>query len=71
MFTVKSPNLYRKITVMDFEIARMITFNVEEINGDEMEDDLKEFMCGQLEKVNTGYWDYTGSYTKGNRFFNE
>lgn len=60
MFTVKSPTNGRKITVMDFQKARMITFLVEEITGDEMEEDLKEFMRSKLHKVNTGYWDYTG-----------
>jgi hypothetical protein len=42
MFTVMSTtNPNRKVTVMDFEMARMITFNVEEINGDELEENLK------------------------------
>ncbi|WP_269446798.1 hypothetical protein [Fictibacillus phosphorivorans] len=42
----------------------MITFTVDEIEGDEMEDDLKEFMRDQLEKVESGYWDYTGAHNK-------
>jgi hypothetical protein len=63
MFTVKSPtNLYRKVTVMDFKRARQITFTTDEIEGDEMEDDLKEYMRDQLEKVKTGYWDYKSSH---------
>lgn len=45
MFTVKSPtNLYRKVTVMDFKRARQIKFTIDEVEGDEMEDDLKEYM---------------------------
>jgi hypothetical protein len=60
MFTVKGKTESRKVTVMDFKKARAITFFVVEIEGDEMEDDLKEYLRGQLEKLNTGYWDYTG-----------
>jgi hypothetical protein len=61
MFAVKSPTQGRKVTVMDFKEARMITFTVDEIDGDEMEDDLKEYMRGQLEKLGSGYWDYSGT----------
>lgn len=72
MFAVKSPaNSNRKISVMDFKMGRIISFTVNEIDSDEMEDDLKEYMRGQLEKVNTGYWDYTGKHTKGHMGFNE
>jgi hypothetical protein len=72
MFTVKSPtNSNRKISVMDFKMGRVISFTVDEIDGDEMEDDLKEYMRSQLEKVETGYWDYTGKHTKGHKGFNE
>jgi hypothetical protein len=60
MFTVKGKTESRKVTVMDLKKARTITFTVDEIEGEEMEDDLKEYMSGQLEKVNSGYWDYTG-----------
>jgi hypothetical protein len=60
MFAVK--NHGRKITVMDFKKARMISFTEDEIEGDEMEDDLKEFMKQNIEKVNTGYWDYSGKH---------
>jgi hypothetical protein len=62
MFTVKGKTESRKVTIMDFKKARTITFFVEEIEGDEMEDDLKEYMRVQLEKVNTGYWDYSGKH---------
>jgi hypothetical protein len=64
MFTVKGKTENRKVTVMDFRKARIITFTVNEIDGDEMEDDLKEYMQGQQEKVNSGYWDYTGTHKK-------
>jgi hypothetical protein len=64
MFTVKGKTESRKVTVMDFKKGRQITFTVDEIEEDEMEDDLKEFMQGQLEKVNSGYWDYTGTHKK-------
>jgi hypothetical protein len=60
MFAVKNPTLGRKVTVMDFQKARTITFTVNEINGDEMEEDLKVFMRDKLEKLNSGYWDYSG-----------
>ncbi|MGD6964542.1 hypothetical protein ACQCVB_20275 [Fictibacillus phosphorivorans] len=72
MFTVKSPtSSNRKVTVMDFKMARQITFTIDEIEGDEMEDDLKEYMRGQLKKLETGYWDYTGKNTKGHKALNE
>ena len=62
MFTVKGKTESRKVSVMDFKKGRMITFFVEEIEGDEMEGDLKEYMRGQLEKVESGYWDYTNKH---------
>jgi hypothetical protein len=72
MFTVKSPtSSNRKVTVMDFKRGRQITFTVDEIEDNEMEDDLKEFMRSQLKKVETGYWDYTGKHTKGHKALNE
>lgn len=72
MFTVKHPtSVTRKITVMDFKKGRTITFAQDEIYGDEMEDDLKDYMRNQLAKVETGYWDYTGKHTKGHKGFNE
>ncbi|WP_416729188.1 hypothetical protein [Fictibacillus sp. JL2B1089] len=52
---------------MDFRLGRTITFAQDEIHGDEMEDDLKDFMRDQLAKVETGYWDYTGKHTKGHK----
>ena len=58
-------------TIMDFKKARQITFTVDEIEGIEMEDDLKEFMREQLEKVETGYWDYTGKHTKSHKSLTE
>lgn len=64
MFTVKGKTESRKVTVMDFKKARTITFTVDEIEGEEMEDDLKEYMSRQLEKVNSGYWDYSGKHKK-------
>jgi malate synthase len=36
-----------------------------------MEDDLKEYMRDQLKKIETGYWDYTCSHTKGHRSLNQ
>jgi hypothetical protein len=60
MFAVKNPTQGRKVIVMDFQKARTITFTVNEINGDEMEEDLKVFMRDKLEKLNSGYWDYSG-----------
>lgn len=60
MFAVKSPTLGRKVTVMDFKKARTITFTVNEINRNEMEEDLKGFMAENLEKLSSGYCDYSG-----------
>ncbi|MBH0174700.1 hypothetical protein IHV09_14120 [Fictibacillus sp. 23RED33] len=64
MFSVKGNTTSRKVSVMDFKKARVITFFVEEINGEEMEEDLKDFMKLNIEKLNTGYWDYTGTHKK-------
>jgi hypothetical protein len=66
MFTVKNHG-DRKITVMDFKKARMITFTLSEIEGNEMEDDLKEFTYTMLEKINTGYYDYTGKHDQNKK----
>jgi hypothetical protein len=54
----------RKVTVMDFKMARMITFTINEIP--ELDNDLQEFMQQHLKKLESGYWDYTGKYRKGN-----
>jgi hypothetical protein len=54
--------LYRKVTVMAFKRAMQITFTIDEVEGDEMEDDLKEYMRDQLEKIATEYWDYKSSH---------
>jgi hypothetical protein len=64
MFTVKNPTEERKVSVMDFHKGRIMTFHLSEIEGDEMEDDLKEFMAKNIDKVQTGYWDYTGQHKK-------
>lgn len=61
MFTVKSMG-DRKATVMDFKKARMITFTLSELEGNEIEDDLKEYIYEMLEKINTGYYDYSGKH---------
>ncbi|MFD1357352.1 hypothetical protein ACFQ4X_05515 [Fictibacillus halophilus] len=62
MFTRKSPTEGRKVSVMDFVLGRIITFEVSEIYGDEMEQDLKDYINTQTKKINTGYWDYTGKH---------
>jgi hypothetical protein len=54
----------RKVTVMDFKMARMVTFTLDEIP--ELENDLQEFMQQHLKKLESGYWDYTGKHKKGN-----
>jgi hypothetical protein len=65
LFAVKSPTSQnRKITVMDFKKTRQITFTIDEIEDDEMEEDLKEFMLKNIVKVNSGYWDYSGKHKK-------
>jgi hypothetical protein len=54
----------RKVTVMDFKMARMITFTLDETH--ELENDLQEFTQQHLQKIESGYWDYTGKHKKGN-----
>jgi hypothetical protein len=53
----------RKVTVMDFKMARIVTFTINEMH--ELEDDLQEFMQQHLKKLGSGYWDYTGKHKKG------
>ncbi|WP_416731381.1 hypothetical protein [Fictibacillus sp. JL2B1089] len=65
LFAVKSnTSSNRKVTVMDLKLGRQITFTVDEIEGLEMEEDLKVFMRKNLEKLDSGYWDYTGTHKK-------
>ena len=65
LFAVKSnTNSNRKVTIMDLKLGRQITFTVDEIEGEEMEEDLKLFMKKNLDKLNSGYWDYTESHKK-------
>jgi hypothetical protein len=50
----------RKLVCMDLKLGRILHFYQEELEGNEIEDDLKEFISDNLNRLNEGYWDYTG-----------
>jgi hypothetical protein len=63
MFAVK--NHGRKITVMDFHKARMITLEIpDELSSEEVDDELKDVLLMNMDKINSGYYDYTGQNKK-------
>jgi hypothetical protein len=64
MFAVKNHGL-RKITVMDFHKARMITLELpKELHSEEIDDEVREVITKNLDKINSGYFDYTGTHNK-------
>jgi hypothetical protein len=67
MFVAKNIHGERKITVMDFKGARMITFLLEELNGDDMDQELKDFTLKHLDKIAQGYFDYTAKHTNAHK----
>jgi hypothetical protein len=50
----------RKLVCIDMKFGRIISFHQDEINGEEIEDGLRDFVMSNLERLNTGYWDYSG-----------
>ncbi len=66
LFAVKSGS-NRKLTVMDLKMGRQITFTLDEIESEEMEDDLKQFIIEQMDKINSGYYDYTETHKTQNK----
>lgn len=62
MFAVKRHGV-RKVTLMDFSNARMVTLEIPtELNHEEVDEDLREVITKNTEKINSGYFDYTGSH---------
>lgn len=50
----------RKLVCMDLKLGRILYFDQDELDSDEIEDELKEFVRSNMERLNSGYWDYTG-----------
>lgn len=64
MFAVKNHGL-RKVTLMDFQKARMVTLEYPtEMQSEEVDDELREVIMKNLDKINSGYYDYTGTHKK-------
>jgi hypothetical protein len=64
MFAVKNHGL-KKVTVMDFKKARMITLEFPaELDSDEVDEELREVLLKNINKINSGYFDYTGTNKK-------
>lgn len=64
MFAVKNHGV-RKISVMDFHKARMVTIEYPtEMQSEEVDDELREVLLKSSEKINSGYYDYTGTHKK-------
>ncbi|MCM3730088.1 hypothetical protein M3196_00190 [Fictibacillus nanhaiensis] len=62
MFAVKNHGL-RKISVMDFKMARIVTLEYPtEIDSEEVDEELKEVLLKNSKKINSGYFDYTGTH---------
>lgn len=52
------------VQVMDFYEGRLITFTLNELEGDELPRELKEYIVVNLDKIKEGRWHYTGRYYK-------
>lgn len=50
----------RKLVCMDLKLGRILYFNQDELDSDEIEDELRDFVMSNMERLNSGYWDYTG-----------
>jgi hypothetical protein len=50
----------RKLVCMDLKKGRILYFHQDELNGEEIETELKDFILSNMERLNSGYWDYTG-----------
>lgn len=48
----------RLITVFDFMNGQIIEFSLDELNKEELTEELKEYIAGIREQINSGYWDY-------------
>jgi hypothetical protein len=64
MFAVKNHGV-RKVTLMDFSKARMVTLEIPtELESEEVDDELRKVLLENMEKINSGYYDYTGTHKK-------
>ncbi len=62
MFAVKN-NGVRKVTLMQFSKARMVTIEIPtELESEEIDKELKDVILKNMEKINSGYYDYTGTH---------
>lgn len=48
----------RHIHVFDFKQGQIIEFTLDELDKDELTDELKEYIAGIREQIDSGYWDY-------------
>jgi hypothetical protein len=64
MFAVKNHGV-RKVTVMDFHKARMVTLEFPaELESEEVDDELREVLQMNMERIDSGYYDYSGTHNK-------
>ena len=50
----------RVLVCIDMKLGRFITFAEHELESEEMEEGLKTFVMGNKDKINSGYFDYSG-----------
>ncbi|KEF40383.1 hypothetical protein M670_00409 [Schinkia azotoformans MEV2011] len=49
----------RLVSVFDFKIGQIIEFPLDELEKNGLTEELKLYIAGIWDQVNSGYWDYT------------
>ena len=49
----------RRIIVFDFKRERTIEFTLDELEKDELNEEVKEYIAGIREQIDSGYFDYS------------
>ncbi|WP_017753921.1 hypothetical protein [Calidifontibacillus oryziterrae] len=49
----------RKIAVFNFKKGIIIEFTIDELEKQELEKDLVQYISGLRERIQSGYWDYS------------
>lgn len=49
----------RKVVIFDFKRGMTIELTIDELEKDEIDLKLKEYIIKMKDKIDTGYWDYT------------
>lgn len=48
----------RKVVIFDFKRGMMIEFTIDELENEDLDFKLKEYIIKMKDQIDTGYWDY-------------